>query len=103
MDYYDAKFHTTLEAPAVALDWIEKKLRGPFNEDDDDWEPPPCEFERCDMNKIELWANQEDFDIDRLAEAVCEMQTMFDLKDPWSTTWANYICELNQSHSAEER
>ena len=93
-DYY-CQFSTMVKAPVEALDWLEQKLTGQFNKDDDYGESQPCEFERDKTDATELWVGAEDNgEVDRLAEAVCEMQKIFCWEEPWSLTWADTCSKL---------
>ena len=80
------QFCTEIKAPVAALDWLEKELSTPPKDDD-----LICHFSRETADTIQVWVEvkeQEDGDPFVLAGLVAEMQKLFDLKDPWSITWA---------------
>jgi hypothetical protein len=88
-------FGMVLNAPTDALDWLEQKLHGEFNEDDDEWEYPPCEIERDETvaNEIVIRSNSDDYwdeAIERIVEAICEMQRKFLMEEPFSFTWSEF-------------
>lgn len=79
-------FQTSIIAPIEALDWLEKKLSGEFDENNPEWAGALCNFERSsdDPTKMHVWTEHpEDCDDDPLVNAVLDMQKKFDLADPW--------------------
>jgi hypothetical protein len=88
-------FGIVLNAPANAMDWMEKKLDGEFNKGNEDWDYPPCLFERDETDATEMVIKSEADNywgdsIDSIVEAICEMQDKFSLIDPISFTWSEH-------------
>jgi hypothetical protein len=93
------EFHTVLKAPVEALDWLEQKLTGQFDKENDEWESPPFMHDRCETDPTEMMICTHDgcalSDIVSLDESVCEMQQKFSLEEPWYLTWSEVWTEAN--------
>lgn len=93
MTNYFCQFSTVVEALRDALDWLEAKLKKaerPDNETDYGEDEFPCRIERRAPGLLYL-VGDGDGDIDIIVDAVCEMQRIFKLADPWAITFAE-VC-----------
>ncbi len=88
-------FTMILKAPEHALDWLEQKFEGQFNEDDENWDYAPCDYRRDEDDPTEMAIMSDgetywDECVDLLIEAICEMQATHSLTEPFSFTWAEF-------------
>ncbi|MBK8129582.1 MAG: tetratricopeptide repeat protein [bacterium] len=84
-EHHYVEIQHKIEAPAEALDWLEKKLSGEFDKNNSEWPRVTFEFERIEGAPTAMYfysMDPSDCDEALLVDAICEMQKLFNLTIP---------------------